>query len=256
MNGHLKNSDELPPSHSYSDDEQAVRDIRKLIIDIARQNGGGHGGSAIGMAPLGVALWKYTMRYNAANPEWFDRDRFVLSNGHAAMFLYTMLHITGYENFTMEELKMYADLKAPDPETGKWKSTICHGHPEIEVPGVEVTTGPLGQGVANAVGLAIASKQSAALFNKNDLDVVSSRIYCVSGDGCLQEGVTQEAMAIAGHLKLDNLVLCYDNNQVTCDGPLDWIVSEDPNAKVRAIGWNVIDVFDGDHNVDSIVAAL
>ncbi|KAF2225997.1 transketolase [Elsinoe ampelina] len=248
MNGSLGNRQAVQ-SKTCTDDEQAVRDIRQLLIDIVRQNGGGHGGSAIGMAPLGVALWRHAMRYNPGSPDWFDRDRFVLSNGHAAMFLYTMLHLTGYPHMNLDELKMYGDLKSVDPETGKWKSTICHGHPEIEVPGVEVTTGPLGQGVANAVGLAIASKQAAATFNREGHEIISSRIFCTTGDGCLQEGVAQEAMAIAGHLGLDDLVLCYDNNAVTCDGPLDRIVSEDTNAKVRALGWNVIDVTD-------IVAAL
>jgi dihydroxyacetone synthase len=188
--------------------------------------------------------------------QWFDRDRFVLSNGHAAMLLYTMLHVSGYPHVTADELKLYGSAKAVDPKNGKWKATICHGHPEIEVPGVEVTTGPLGQGVANAVGLAIASKSLAASFNKPDVDLVSSRIYCVTGDGCLQEGVANEAIAIAGHLRLDNLTLLYDNNQVTCDGPLDWIVSEDTNAKVRSMGWNVIDVMDGDSSAHSIVQAL
>jgi dihydroxyacetone synthase len=239
-----------------TNDDGAVRDLRKLIIDICRQNGGGHGGSAIGMAPLGVALWRHTMRYNPKNANWFDRDRFVLSNGHAAMFIYTMLHVTGYPDMALDELKLYGSPKAVDADTGKWKATICHGHPERDVPGVEVTTGPLGQGIANAVGLAIASKQLAATFNKPGYDIVRSRIYCTTGDGCLQEGVAQEAMALAGHLKLDNLVLLYDNNQVTCDGPLDWIVSEDTNAKMRSIGWNVIDVFTGDSSVDDIVAAL
>ncbi|KAK3669296.1 hypothetical protein LTR78_010834 [Recurvomyces mirabilis] len=252
-NGHTKDDSVSP---TYTEDEQAVRCVRKLLIDIVRQNGGGHGGSAIGMAPLGVALWRHTMRYNPSNPAWFDRDRFVLSNGHAAMFLYTMLHLTGYPHMTLDELKMYANPKAVDSATGKWKSTICHGHPEIEVPGIEVTTGPLGQGVANAVGLAIASKQLAAKFNRADHVLIQSRIYCTTGDGCLQEGVAQEAMAIAGHLGLDNLVLCYDNNAVTCDGPLEWIVSEDTNAKVRALGWNVIDVFNGDASVTDIVAGL
>lgn len=246
----------LTKMNALTDDEQAVRDIRKLLIDICRQNGGGHGGGAIGMAPLAVALWKKTMRYNPANANWFDRDRLVLSNGHSAMLLYTMLHVTGYPHMTMEELKLYASAKMPDPITKKWKATICHGHPEIEVPGVEVTTGPLGQGVANAVGLAIASKQHAALFNKPQYNVISSKIYCITGDGCLQEGVAQEALAIAGHLGLDNLVVCYDNNGVTCDGPLDWIVSDDANAKLRAMGWNVIDVSNGDISIDPIVAAL
>jgi dihydroxyacetone synthase len=246
-------------SHSIaalSDDDLAVREIRKLVIDICRQNGGGHGGSAIDMAPLGVALWRHTMRYNPRNPDWFDRDRVVLSNGHAAMFLYSMLHVSGYTHMTVDELRMYADPKAVDPQTGKWRSTLCHGHPEIQVPGVEVTTGPLGQGVANAVGLAIASKHYAALFNREGHQIVNSRIYCICGDGCLQEGVAQEALAIAGRLGLDNLVLCYDNNQVTCDGPLEWIVTEDTNEKMRAIGWNVLDVMEGDTSVESIVAAL
>ncbi|KAI5240364.1 hypothetical protein E4T42_08410 [Aureobasidium subglaciale] len=237
-------------------DQQAVREVRKIVIDICRQNGGGHGGSAIGMAPMAVALWKHTMRYNPLNAEWFDRDRFVLSNGHAAMLLYTMLHVSGYPHMTAGELRLYGDAKAVDRETGSWKGTLCHGHPEIDVPGVEVTTGPLGQGVANAVGLAIASKNLASTFNQPDVSVINSRIYCVTGDGCIQEGVANEAMAIAGHLALDNLTLLYDNNQVTCDGPLDWIVSEDTNAKMRAIGWHVIDVHDGDHSVSSIADAL
>lgn len=156
---------------------------------------------------------------------------------------------------TVDELKLYGSAKAVD-KTGKWKATICHAHPEVEVPGVEVTTGPLGQGVANAVGLAIASKSLAGTFNKTDFDIITSQIYCVTGDGCIQEGVANEAMAIAGHLGLDNLTLLYDNNQVTCDGPLDWIVSEDTNAKIKAMGWNVIDVADGDSSVQGITEAL
>lgn len=256
VNGHSAALNGITATHVLTDDEQAVRDLRKFIIDVCRQNGGGHGGSAIGMAPLGVALWRHTMRYNPKNAEWFDRDRFVLSNGHASMFIYTMLHVTGYPNMTLDEVKLYGSAKAVDPETGKWKATICHGHPELDVPGIEVTTGPLGQGIANAVGLAIASKHLAATFNKPGYEVVRSRIYCTTGDGCLQEGVACEAMALAGHLKLDNLILCYDNNQVTCDGPLDWIVSEDTNAKMRAIGWNVIDVFTGDSSVGDVVSAL
>ncbi|KAF2096108.1 hypothetical protein NA57DRAFT_78880 [Rhizodiscina lignyota] len=254
MNGHLETNPAT--KQQFTDDEQAVRDIRKLVIDCCRQNGAGHGGSAIGMAPLGVALWKHIMRYNPKNGDWFDRDRFVLSNGHAAIFLYTMLHMAGYPDMKLDELKMYADPKNVDPETGKWKHTICHGHPEIDVSGVEVTTGPLGQGVANSVGLAIAAKSLATKFNKDGHDIISSRIYCVTGDGCLQEGVANEAVAIAGHLQLDNLILLYDNNQVTCDGPADWIVSEDTNAKFRSMGWHVIDVFDGDTSVDNIVGAV
>ena len=209
------------PSLPLCSDDPAVRAIRKLVVDCCRQNGGGHGGSAIGMTPLGVALWRYSMRYNPLDANWFDRDRFVLSNGDAAIFQYIMLHVSGYPAITLDELKRYAGAKPVD-ESGHWQSTLCHGHPEIEVPGVEVSTGPLGQGVANAVGLAIASRNLAATFNEPGHEVIESRIHCVTGDGCLMEGVALEAIAIAGQLKLDNLVLCYDNNQVTCDGPLDW----------------------------------
>lgn len=172
------------------------------------------------------------------------------------MLQYAMLHLAGYPEMTMDELKLYGSAKGVDKTTGAWKATLCHGHPEIEVPGVEVTTGPLGQGIANAVGLAVASKNLAATFNKADAEVVSSRIYCVTGDGCLQEGVANEAFAIAKHLALDNLTVLYDNNQVTCDGPLDWIVSEDTNARMAAMGWHVIDVYDGDTSVDGIIEAL
>lgn len=257
MNGHkFTNGAPKPVTSAISDDQQAVREIRKLIIDCCRQNGGGHGGSAIGIAPLAVALWRHTMRYNPRNPNWFDRDRFVISNGHAAILLYTMLHVAGYEDMTIDELKMYGNPKAVDKSTGNWKSTICHGHPEIEVPGVEVTTGPLGQGIANAVGLAIASKHHAAVFNKVGHDIIASRIYCTTGDGCIQEGVALEAMAIAGRLGLNNLTLCYDNNAVTCDGPLDWILIEDTNAKLRSMGWNVIDIPDQDPSAEKITAAL
>ncbi|EON68436.1 hypothetical protein W97_07760 [Coniosporium apollinis CBS 100218] len=238
------------PEQDLSDDEFATISIRNLVHDLCMQNGGGHGGSALGMAAIGVALWKYEMRYNPCDPEWFDRDRFVLSNGHASMFLYTMNHLVGYNVWTMEQLKGYGAAKL------NGYTTISHAHPEIEVPGVEVTTGPLGQGIANSVGLAIASKNLAATFNKPGFDVVRSRIYCTTGDGCLMEGVALEAIALAGHLQLDNLVLLYDNNQVTCDGPLEWVNSEDINTKMRACGWEVLDVLDGTNDVQTIVSAL
>ena len=150
----------------------------------------------------------------------------------------------------MEELKGYGSAKL------NGFTTLCHAHPEIEIPGVEVTTGPLGQGVANSVGLAIASKNLAARFNRPGYDVVQSRVYCITGDGCLMEGVALESIALAGHLQLDNLVLIYDNNQVTCDGPLDWINTEDVIAKMRACGWAVIEISDGCYDVKAIVEAL
>jgi dihydroxyacetone synthase len=231
-------------------DTKAINEVRKLVLDCCRQHGGGHGGTAVGMAAVAVALWKYILRFNPHNPNWFDRDRFVLSNGHAGILQYVMLHVSGYENFTMEELKGYAAPKNGDFET------ICHGHPEIEIDGVEITTGPLGQGIANSVGMAIASQHHKATFNKDGHDVIASTIFCTTGDGCLQEGVAVEALSLAGHLALDNLVLIYDNNQITCDGPLEWIATEDINAKVQAMGWNVIDVDEGNTNISSIVSAL
>ncbi|KAF2169438.1 hypothetical protein M409DRAFT_36216 [Zasmidium cellare ATCC 36951] len=239
-----------PHPNTINDDDYAVLSARNLLFDICNQNGGGHGGSAIGMAAIGVALYKYAMRYNPSNPEWFDRDRFVLSNGHAAMILYAFNHLVGYDDWTMEELKGYGSAKLDG------FTTLCHAHPEIEVPGVEVTTGPLGQGVANAVGLAIASKNLAAKFNQPGYDIVQSRIFCTTGDGCLMEGVALEAVSLAGHLQLDNLVLIYDNNQITCDGPLDWINTEDVNNKMRACGWCVLEIDDGNHDVSRIVTAL
>ncbi|KAF0320898.1 dihydroxyacetone synthase [Colletotrichum asianum] len=235
---------------TLNDDDLAVHALRNLIFDICNQNGGGHGGSAIGMAAIGVALYKHVMRYNRNNPSWFDRDRFVLSNGHTAMFLYALNYLVGYDNFSMDEIRGYGSAK-----TNGYK-TICHAHPGIEVPGVEVTTGPLGQGIANAVGLAIASKHLAARYNQLGLDVVQSRIYCMTGDGCLMEGVALEAISLAGSMQLDNLVLIYDNNQVTCDGPLDWINTEDVNAKMRASGWHVLEIADGNHDVSAVVSAL
>ena len=166
------------------------------------------------------------------------------------MFLYALNHLVGYRNCTMDGIKGYGSAK-----TNSYK-TICHAHPAIEVPGVEVTTGPLGQGIANAVGLAIASKNLAARYNEPAYDVIRSRIYCMSGDGCLMEGVALESISLAGHLQLDNLVLIYDNNAVTYDEPLDWINTEDVSRKMEACGWYVLDVPDGSYDVQLIVRTL
>ncbi|KAF4553586.1 Dihydroxyacetone synthase-like protein 3 [Elsinoe fawcettii] len=232
------------------DDSFAVLALRNLLFDICNQHGGGHGGSAIGMAAIGVALYKYVMRYNPSDPDWFDRDRFVLSNGHAAMFLYALNHLIGIDAWTLDELKGYGSAKM------NGFTTLCHAHPEIEVPGVEVTTGPLGQGIANAVGLAIASKNLAARYNTDAHQIIQSRIYCMTGDGCLMEGVALESISLAGHLQLDSLTLIYDNNSVTCDGPLDWINSEDINTKMRACGWHVLEVADGSYDVKALVSTF
>ena len=166
------------------------------------------------------------------------------------MFLYALNHLVGYDAWTMDQIKGYGSAKT------NGSTTMCHAHPEIEEPAVEVTTGPLGQGIANAVGLAVASKNLAARFNRPGFNVVSSRVYCMTGDGCLMEGVALEAISLAGSLQLDNLVVIYDNNQVTCDGPLDWINVEDVNTKMRACGWHVLEVANGSYDVQALVLAL
>lgn len=202
---------------------------------------------AMGMVAIGVALWKYVMRYNPKQHDWFNRDRFVLSNGHACLFQYCFLHFSGYPAFDFDQLKSYHSEK---PES------LCPGHPEREADGIEVTTGPLGQGIANAVGLAMATKHLAAQYNKDGFDVVSNHTWCMIGDACLQEGVGQEAISLAGHWKLNNLTVVYDNNQVTCDGSVDMTNTEDINARFRAANWDVIDVQDGCFDVNGIVEAL
>ncbi|KAK4234066.1 transketolase [Achaetomium macrosporum] len=224
-----------------------LRTFRLLIADLCQQFGGGHPGGAIGMAAIGIALWKYVMRYAPHTPDFFNRDRFVLSNGHTCLFQYVFLHLTGYKAMTLDQLKSYHSDRA---------DAMCPGHPEIEHEGIEVTTGPLGQGVANAVGLAMATKNLAATYNRSGFEVVSNHTWCMVGDACLQEGVALEAISLAGHWKLNNLTVIYDNNQITCDGSVDLTNTEDVNAKMRACGWDVIDIEDGSYDVDGIVDAL
>ncbi|CCD51831.1 similar to transketolase [Botrytis cinerea T4] len=224
-----------------------LKTFRCLIADLCEQFKGGHPGSAMGMAAIGVALWKYVMKYTPENPKFFNRDRFVLSNGHTCLFQYTFLHLVGYKNMTFEQLKSYHSART---------DSICPGHPEIEHDGIEVTTGPLGQGIANAVGLAMATKHLAATYNKTNYPIVDNMTWCMIGDACLQEGVALEAISLAGHWRLNNLAVIYDNNQVTCDGSVDLCNNEDVNAKMIACGWNVIDVHDGNYDIEAIVRAL
>ncbi len=157
------------------------------------------------------------------------------------------MHLVGYKNMTLDQLKSYHSTRT---------DSICPGHPEIEHEGIEVTTGPLGQGIANAVGLAMATKHLAATYNKPGFDLVNNKTWCMIGDACLQEGVGLEAISLAGHWRLDNLIVIYDNNQITCDGSVDLANTEDVNTKMAASGWEVLEVADGDHNVEGIVAAL
>lgn len=163
------------------------------------------------------------------------------------MWQYTFMHLVGYKNMTMDQLKSYHSERT---------DSICPGHPEIEHEGIEVTTGPLGQGIANAVGMAMATKHLAATYNKPDFPLVDNKTWCMIGDACLQEGVGLEAISLAGHFKLNNLIVIYDNNQVTCDGSVDLTNTEDVNAKMRAAGWEVIDVMDASHNIEGIISAL
>ncbi|KAI9717107.1 MAG: hypothetical protein M1828_007440 [Chrysothrix sp. TS-e1954] len=199
------------------------------------------------MAAIGLALWRYVMQYNPENPSWFARDRFVLSNGHCCLFQYMFLHLTGYKAMTWNQLKSYHSV-LPD--------SIAPGHPEVEIHGIEVTTGPLGQGVANAVGLAMATENLAATYNRDGFAVVDNMTYCMMGDACLQEGVGLEAISLAGHWRLKRLVILYDNNQITCDGSVDMVNNEDINAKMQACGFDVIDIEDGCYDVTGIVSAL
>lgn len=201
----------------------------------------------MGMAAIGTALWSYVMKYSPHDPAWFNRDRFVLSNGHCCLFQYTFLHLTGYKTMSWDMLKSYHSV-LPD--------SLCPGHPEVEIDGVEVTTGPLGQGIANAVGLAMARQHLAETYNRPGHDVVDNTTFCMIGDACLQEGVALEAISLAGHWKLRNLIVMYDNNQITCDGTVDITNNEDINAKMLACGWDVIDIPDGNYDVTGIVDAL
>ncbi|GAB7352742.1 hypothetical protein MBLNU459_g3094t1 [Dothideomycetes sp. NU459] len=230
-----------------NDHDIVLKTFRVLIADLCEQFAMGHPGGAVGMAAIGVALWKYAMKYAPHSPDWFNRDRFVLSNGHACLFQYSFLHLSGYRAMTWEMLQSYHSERA---------DSLCPGHPEIEIEGIEVTTGPLGQGIANAVGLAMATKNLGATYNKPGFEIVNNRTWCMIGDACLQEGIGQEAISLAGHWKLDNLTVIYDNNQITCDGSVDMTNTEDINARMRACGWEVFDVEDGCFDVDGITDVL
>ncbi|MGE4241592.1 transketolase [Ramlibacter sp.] len=218
--------------------------IRALAMDAVQQANSGHPGAPMGMADIAVALWHRHLKHSPANPQWADRDRFVLSNGHASMLLYSLLHLTGYD-LPIGELKGFRQMHSKTP-----------GHPEVDVtPGIETTTGPLGQGVTNAVGMALAEKLLAAEFNRDGHAVVDHHTYVFLGDGCLMEGISHEACALAGAWKLNKLVAIYDDNGISIDGQVTpWFI-DDTAARFRAYGWNVIGPVDG-HDVEAVGRAI
>ena len=216
--------------------------IRVLAMDAVQKANSGHPGAPMGMADIADVVWREFLNHNPANPQWANRDRFVLSNGHGSMLQYALLHLTGYE-LSIEDLKSFRQLHSKTP-----------GHPELGyAPGIETTTGPLGQGIANAVGFALAEKTLAAQFNKEDIKVVDHNTYCFLGDGCLMEGVSHEACSLAGTLGLGKLIAYYDDNGISIDGEVDGWFSDDTEQRFLAYGWQVLKV-DG-HDADAIRAA-
>jgi transketolase len=227
-----------------ANDSLMANAIRALAMDAVQQANSGHPGAPMGMADIAVALWRRHLRHNPKNPHWADRDRFVLSNGHASMLVYALLHLTGYD-LPLGELKGFRQLHSKTP-----------GHPEVDMtPGVETTTGPLGQGITNAVGMALAEKLLAAEFNREDHAIVDHHTYVFLGDGCLMEGISHEACALAGAWKLNKLVAVYDDNGISIDGQVTpWFIDDTP-ARFKAYGWNVIGPVDG-HDVEAVSRAI
>lgn len=222
---------------------RAAAEARGLAIDAVHACSSGHLGLPLGAADIGAVLYGQAMTYNPAEPKWLNRDRFILSAGHGSMFLYGWLHLSGY-NLSLEEVKNFRQLHSITP-----------GHPEFdETDGVEATTGPLGQGVGNAAGYALSAKMAAAKYNTDEHTIFDQTIFCLAGDGCLQEGVASEAIAFAGHNGLDNLVLIYDSNDVTLDAMADVTQSYDTLARFEAFGWNAVQV-DG-HDMSAVLAAV
>jgi transketolase len=222
----------------------AINTIRTLSIDAVQKANSGHPGLPMGAAPMAYALWMRHLRFNPHNPHWANRDRFVLSAGHGSMLIYSLLYLTGYD-VSLDELKNFR----------QWES-ITPGHPEYGVtPGVETTTGPLGQGAGNAVGMALAEAYLAQYFNRPGHEIVDHYTYALCGDGDLMEGVSAEAASLAGHWGLGKLIFLYDANQVTLDGAADMTFTEDVAARFRAYGWQTLEVEDG-NNVDAIDAAI
>lgn len=218
--------------------------VRALSMDAVQRAKSGHPGMPMGMADIAVALYTRHLRHNPANPKWLGRDRFILSNGHGSMLQYSMLHLTGYD-LSMEDIKNFRQMGSKTP-----------GHPEVGVtPGVETTTGPLGQGIANAVGMALAEKMLAAEFNRDGFNVIDNRTYVFLGDGCMMEGISHEVCSLAGVWKLNKLIALYDDNGISIDGDISGWYKDDTKKRFEAYGWNVIGPVDG-HDAEAVSKAI
>ena len=218
--------------------------IRVLSMDAVQKANSGHPGAPMGMAEIAEVVWNHHLRHNPANPKWFDRDRFVLSNGHGSMLIYSLLHLTGYD-LPMEELKKFRQMHSKTP-----------GHPEYGyTAGVETTTGPLGQGITNAVGMAMAEKLLAAEFNKPGHEIVNHHTYVFLGDGCMMEGISHEACALAGTWGLGKLIAFWDDNGISIDGHIEGWYTDDTAKRFEAYGWHVVPNVDG-HDPVAIEAAV
>ncbi len=227
---------------------RAINGLRVLAADMVQQANSGHPGAPMGMAPMAYTLYTKFMRHDPAHPHWISRDRFVLSNGHACALLYSVLHLSGY-HFTLDDLKAFRQVGSKTP-----------GHPETGVhskfDGIEITTGPLGQGLASAVGLALAERHMAATFNQPGFEVVGNYTYVFCGDGCLQEGITSEASSLAGHLGLGKLIVLYDSNSITIDGETELSFTENVGERYRAYGWQVLEVRKGNADLKGLEDAI
>ncbi len=227
-------------------EELCINSIRFLAVDAIEKASSGHPGLPMGAAPMAFVLWDKFMRYNPKNPQWFNRDRFVLSAGHGSMLQYALLYLAGYDSVSIEDIKQFRQWGSKTP-----------GHPENFVtPGVEVTTGPLGQGIANGVGLALAEAHLAAKFNKPDATLVDHYTYVIVGDGCNMEGISGEACSFAGHQGLGKLIALYDDNQISIDGSTEVAFTEDVSKRFEAYGWHVLHVEDGNTDLAAIAKAI
>ncbi|KAJ1844627.1 Transketolase, partial [Coemansia sp. RSA 2703] len=226
-------------------DQLSIDTIRVVAADMVQKANSGHPGAPMGCAPMAHVLFTQFLNANPKNSKWINRDRFVLSNGHGCALQYVLLHLMGYK-LTLDDLKNFRQMDAKTP-----------GHPEnTHTDGVEVTTGPLGQGISNAVGMAIAERHLAATFNKPDFKIIDNTVYAIAGDGCLQEGVASEACSLAGHLQLGNLVVLYDSNGIQIDGSTKLGFTEDVLQRYEAYGWHTQHVADGDNDLAGLHRAI